>query len=78
MTSQVGGLQNMMGNVAGVVGPVITGFILQVTHSFDLALFVIGSVSVLGAMNFLFVLGKVEPIQPKNALDPNRTLAGSV
>jgi MFS family permease len=76
MTSQVGGLQNMMGNVAGVVGPVITGFILQVTHSFDLALFVIGGVSVLGAMNFLLVLGKVEPIQPKE--NKNRTFVASV
>jgi ACS family glucarate transporter-like MFS transporter len=62
MASQVTALQNMVGNIAGALGPIVTGVILQVTHSFDLALFVIGALAVLGAMNFLFLLKKVEPI----------------
>jgi ACS family glucarate transporter-like MFS transporter len=62
MASQVTALQNMVGNVAGALGPIVTGIILQVTHSFDLALFIIGGFAVLGAMNFLFLLKKVEPI----------------
>jgi ACS family glucarate transporter-like MFS transporter len=65
MTSQVASLQNTVSNLAGVVGPIVTGVLLQVTRSFDAALFVIGGVAVLGAMNYLFLLGKVEPIQPK-------------
>ena len=63
MASQVTSLQNMVGNIAGAVGPIVTGVILQVTQSFDLALFIIGALAVLGAMNFLFLLKKVEPIQ---------------
>jgi MFS family permease len=65
MTSQVGGLQNMMGNLAGVLGPIVTGFVVQVTQSFDLALLIIGAIAVLGAVNYLFIFGKVEPIQVK-------------
>jgi ACS family glucarate transporter-like MFS transporter len=65
MTSQVASLQNTVSNLAGVVGPIVTGVILQVTHSFDWALVVIAALAVLGAMNYLFFLGKVEPIQPK-------------
>jgi ACS family glucarate transporter-like MFS transporter len=62
MASQVTALQNMVGNVAGALGPIVTGIILQVTHSFDLALFIISGFAVLGAMNFLFLLKRVEPI----------------
>ena len=63
MTSQVCGVQNMTGNMAGVVGPIVTGFIVQVTQSFDLALLILGSVALLGAMNYLFGFGTIEPIQ---------------
>ena len=65
MTSQVASLQNTVSNLAGVVGPIVTGVILQVTQSFDWALIVLASIAVLGAMNYLFFLGKVEPIRPK-------------
>jgi ACS family glucarate transporter-like MFS transporter len=65
MTSQVASLQNTVSNLAGVVGPIVTGLILQVTRSFDYALFVIAGIAILGAINFLFLLGKVEPIKPK-------------
>jgi ACS family glucarate transporter-like MFS transporter len=63
MTSQVCGVQNTAGNIAGVVGPILTGFILQITQSFDLALLILGSVALLGAANYLFGFGKIEPIQ---------------
>jgi ACS family glucarate transporter-like MFS transporter len=68
MTSQVASLQNTVSNLAGVVGPIVTGLILQFTRSFDYALFVIAGIAVLGALNFLFLLGKVEPIQPKGRM----------
>jgi ACS family glucarate transporter-like MFS transporter len=78
MTSQVASLQNAVSNLAGVVGPIVTGLILQFTRSFDGALYVIGGVAVLGAMNYLFLLGKVEPIQPKGRMNEIvATAAGS-
>jgi MFS family permease len=67
MASQVASLQNTAGNMAGVVGPIATGFILQVTHSFDAALLVIGGVALLAGLDFLFILGKVEPIRIKES-----------
>jgi hypothetical protein len=40
------------------------------------ALCVIGGVAVLGAMNYLFLLGKVEPIQPKGRMKEIVVTAG--
>lgn len=65
MTSQVCGVQNTAGNIAGVVGPIVTGFVLQITQSFDLALLILSSVALLGAINYLFGFGTIEPIQVK-------------
>ena len=65
MASFVGALQNSVSNMAGVVGPIVTGIILQVTGSFSKALIVVGAATTLGALNYLLLLGKVEPIRPK-------------
>jgi ACS family glucarate transporter-like MFS transporter len=65
MASFLGALQNTVSNMAGVVGPIITGLIIQATGSFSGALVAVGGATLLGALNFLFLLGKVEPIRPK-------------
>jgi len=65
MTSQVASLQNSVSNLAGVVGPIVGGVILQITGSFNGVLLVIAVVAVLGVINYLFLMGKIEPIQPK-------------
>ena len=69
MVSLLGALQNSVSNMAGVVGPIATGIIIQLTGSFSGALMAVGLVTLLGAVNFLFFLGKVEPIQPKGVQD---------
>jgi len=57
------GLQNGLGNLAGVVAPYLTGVIVARSGSF-LAAFVAASlVSVAGAACYLFVVRKVEPIE---------------
>lgn len=64
MTSIAGGLQNCVSNIGGILGPIVTGFIITATHSFIPALLVSGAVTLAGALTYLFWLGKVEPIIP--------------
>lgn len=63
MTSVVAGLQNSVSNMGGVVGPIVTGAILQMTGSFNMALLLSAGLLVLGIINYLFLLGKVEHIE---------------
>jgi ACS family glucarate transporter-like MFS transporter len=62
MASMVAGLQNMVSNFGGVVGPIVTGFIVASTGSFTIALMVSAGLAVLGILNYAFLLTKVEPI----------------
>jgi MFS family permease len=56
------GLQNFMGNIAGIVAPVVTGFLVQHTGTFFYAFLLAGFMSLLGAASWLFLLGPLEPI----------------
>ncbi|KNC05970.1 MFS transporter [Pantoea sp. BIGb0393] len=64
----LGGIQNFAGNLAGIVTASFTGLMLSLSHgSFVVPLLVAGGICVLGALTFMFVLGKLEPlpISPK-------------
>jgi len=63
MTSVVAGLQNSVSNMGGVVGPIVTGIILQTTGSFNMALLLSSALLVVGILNYLFLLGKVKHIE---------------
>ncbi|MBP2625695.1 MAG: major facilitator superfamily 1 [Firmicutes bacterium] len=63
MTSVVAGLQNSVSNMGGVVGPIVTGAILQATGSFNMALLLSSGLLLVGILNYLFLLGKVEHIE---------------
>lgn len=62
MSSTMGGLQNTAGNIGGVLAPIITGGIVNATGSFVAALAFSGFVTLLGALSFGLLLGKVQPI----------------
>ncbi len=57
------GMQNMMGNLAGVAAPWITGAIVASTGSFVFAFAAVCAASVVGAASFLLLVGKVTPVQ---------------
>jgi MFS family permease len=61
--SMVAGLQNTVSNLGGVIGPVITGAIVGATGSFVPALLFSSALIAIAIVNYLFLLGKVEPIQ---------------
>lgn len=63
MTSMVGGMQNCIGNFGGALGPIITGYIVATTHSFNTALLVSGIITLIGALTYLLYLGKIEPMK---------------
>lgn len=63
MTSMVAGIQNTVSNMGGVVGPIITGFIVGATGSFVPALLFSAALIVIAILNYLFLLGKVKQIQ---------------
>lgn len=62
----LGGIQNFAGNLAGIVTASFTGVMLTLSHgSFVIPLLVAGGICLFGAFNFLFIMGKVEPLELK-------------
>lgn len=59
----LGGIQNFAGNLAGIVTASFTGVMLSISHgSFVVPLVVAGCICLFGALTFMFIIGKVEPI----------------
>lgn len=56
------GLQNMCGNIAGIVVPVVTGRIYDATGHFFWAIVVVCIVSVIGALSYLVIIRKIEAV----------------
>lgn len=63
MTGVIAGLQNMVSNFGGVIGSIVTGFIVAQTGSFTMALLFSAFMAFLGILNYVFLLGRVEPIR---------------
>lgn len=59
----LGGIQNTISNIAGIVAPIITGFIIYKTGGFEFALLLSSLVSCVGAFSYIFIVGKLEPIK---------------
>jgi MFS transporter, ACS family, D-galactonate transporter len=56
------GFQNFVGNLAGIVAPSLTGFVLQETGHFYWAFAVLTAVALVGAAAWIFLIGRVEPV----------------
>jgi len=59
----VGSIMNFFNNLAGIVAPIVAGFIFDRTGSFAANFLVAGAVLVLGIICFLVLLGRIEQIQ---------------
>jgi MFS transporter, ACS family, D-galactonate transporter len=59
------GLQNGFGNFAGIIGPALTGFTVDWTGHFQIALVITAGVCLLGAMVWMFTIGEVRPVDWK-------------
>ena len=59
----IGGIQNTVSNIAGIVSPIITGYLVYVTGDFKLALIVSGFLACIGALSYIFIVGRLESIK---------------
>jgi MFS family permease len=57
------GVQNAVGNLAGLVAPAITGILVDQTGHFDIAFALAAAVNVLGLIGWVFVLPRVAPLE---------------
>ena len=68
--ASIGGIQNFASNLAGIVTTSFTGFMLLITGgSFVLPLLVAGGLAIVGALSYLLIVGRVEPL-PTAGLRP--------
>ena len=56
------GIQNFGGNCAGILGPVITGLIVDASDSYTVAFVVAGAITLGGALFWGLVVPRVEPV----------------
>ena len=61
IVGSVSGIQNFGGNLGGILAPALTGFIVHATHSFALALGLVGVVLVIGMLAYWFLIH--EPVE---------------
>ncbi len=52
-----GGVFNMCGNLASIITPLVIGFILSWTNSFDFAILYVGSMGLIGLLSYTFIVG---------------------
>jgi MFS family permease len=57
------GIQNFGGNCAGILGPVITGLIVDASNSFTVAFVVAGTITLGGALFWGLVVPRMEPVR---------------
>ena len=69
------GLQNGVGNLAGVIGPALTGFMVDWTGNFRTAIAVTTGMSLLSAINYVFFVGPLKQIAWVAATEPELGIA---
>jgi dipeptide/tripeptide permease len=67
---KVGGILNTGNQIAGVVAPIITGYVVAITGSFLLAFAVAAVLLVAGIAAYIFLLGRIDTI-PMETLHAN-------
>jgi ACS family D-galactonate transporter-like MFS transporter len=58
----LGGILNFGNQVAGILAPIVTGYVVHLTHSFAWAFGVAGVFLAAGIAGYLFLLGRIEAI----------------
>lgn len=72
------GLQNFLGNLAGVVAPALTGFVLDRTGKFYWSFAIVTAVAFAGAASFVFVVGPIQPVLWRKDLSREATAGYTV
>ena len=56
------GVQNCCGNLAGIVAPLVTGFVVDRTGQFFWAFIIAGGVALTGMIGWVAIIGRVAPL----------------
>ena len=67
MAGVTGGVFNTFGNTAGIVTPIVIGYIVQATGSFDGALIFVGAHCLIAVLAYFLIVGKIQRLQLKAA-----------
>jgi len=70
-------LFNSLGNVAGIITPVVIGYILQNTGSFKVALIYVGAHGIVAVLSYWLIVGKIRRLQLTPAVVGNMPPYGS-
>ncbi|MEV7422051.1 MULTISPECIES: MFS transporter [unclassified Streptomyces] len=62
-----GGLFNTFANLAGITTPIVIGYVVDITGSFDGALIFVGASGLAAVLSFVLVVGRIERIHLKEA-----------
>ncbi|MCK1974219.1 MFS transporter [Bacillus safensis] len=65
MVGLAGGVFNFFANLAGIITPLIIGFIVSATGSYNGGILFVSLVALGGALSYIFIVGKIERIQLK-------------
>ncbi|MEB3753347.1 MFS transporter [Acinetobacter sp. MD2(2019)] len=60
-----GGVFNGLGNIAGIITPLVIGYIVSLTGSFEWALYFVAAHSLLALFSYLFIVGKIKRLELK-------------
>lgn len=62
-----GGLFNTFGNIAGITTPIVIGYLVQGTGSFNSALVFVSANAALAIVSYLFVVGEIKRVELRRA-----------
>ena len=57
------GVFNLCTNLAGIITPLVVGFVVEATGSFYGALAYIGTLALVGAASYIFIVGDVHRVE---------------
>ena len=63
MMGTTGGIINFTGHIAGIVTPILIGFILRETQSFELVLAYVSLAGIVGALSYTVIIGRIHRIE---------------
>ncbi len=66
MSGVSGGLFNTFGNIAGITTPIIIGYIIATTGSFNGALVFVGANALVAICSYLFLVGEIKRVELKS------------
>jgi ACS family D-galactonate transporter-like MFS transporter len=59
MVGALTAIQNCVGNFGGLLAPIVTGYLVNTTGSFDASFVVAGCMALFGAISYVFILGRI-------------------